>query len=118
MDETVERLPLPPRDFLILVALTDGVLHGYGLVKAVEQESRGEVRMDPANLYRALKRMQRDGLVEEAPAPAADPGAERRRYYRLTDSGREVAGAEAIRLSRLARSARVRKLIAASEATR
>ncbi len=106
-----ERLPLAPRDFLILLALVDGALHGYGLVRAVEEESEGQVHMDPANLYRSLRRMERDGLVEETSSPAPESAEERRRYYSLTSFGRRVVSAEAARVSRLARAAEAKRLV-------
>jgi DNA-binding PadR family transcriptional regulator len=110
--DPADMLPMHPRDFLILFALVDGELHGYGLVKAVERESAGQVRMDPANLYRALKRLERNGLVEDAGARVADADTERRRYYRLTRYGRSVVAAEAARVRRLARAAEAKRLIA------
>lgn len=100
--------PLAPRDFLILLALAGGDLHGYGLVKAIESE--GDVRMDPANLYRALRRMRRDGLVLEVSGPDTGDGPDRR-YFRLTPFGRRIAASEAARASRLVRLARARKLL-------
>lgn len=112
--DPIDLLPLNPRDYLILFALVEGELHGYGLVKAVEQESGGDVTMDPANLYRSLKRLTRDGLVTES----EEADVERRRYYRLTDFGRRVVAAEAARLTRLARSAEAKRLVPTSQATR
>lgn len=116
MTITIERIvtnltePMGPRDFLILLALAGGALHGYGLVKAIETESEGRLRMDPANLYRALRRLQRDGLIEESTGPDSNDGPERR-YFRLTPAGRRVASEEAARLNRLAKLARTRKLL-------
>jgi DNA-binding PadR family transcriptional regulator len=116
-DENVtSMLPLSPRDFLILFALVEGERHGYGLVKDVERQSNGVVRIDPANLYRSLKRMIGQGLVAESgrrPSPESDD--ERRRYYRITDLGAEVVAAEASRLSELAAAARAKDLIPRSE---
>ena len=114
-DNDIEgRVPLPPRDFLILLALVDGPLHGYAIVKGIEADSEGSVRMDPANLYRALRRMERDGWVEEVEAVAAEgEGEERRRSYGLTSNGRAVVIAETARMRRLMETARVRRLTAA-----
>lgn len=102
--------PPGPRDFLILLALAGGAFHGYGLIKAIEAESEGRVRMDPANLYRALRRLERDGLIEESSGPDSNGGPERR-YFRLTPLGRRVASDEAARMHRLAKLARARKLL-------
>lgn len=107
-----EKLPLNPKDFLILFVLGDGDLHGYGILKAAEEHSRGMVRLDPANLYRAIQRLTRDGLV--ADAGEGDPGDSEgapRRYHTLTELGHEVLRAESRRLAHLTDAARARKLI-------
>lgn len=111
------KLPLHPKDYLILFALEAGERHGYGLVKDVEQLSGGTVRIDPANLYRSLRRLERDELVEECEGGDGGDGVEdeRRRYYRLTGLGLRVVAAEAARLARLADAARARRLIPRSE---
>ena len=97
-------LPLAPRDVLILAALVEEERHGYGLIKAVEERSDGEVELDPANLYRALRRMQRDGWIREVTS-AADADA-RRRTYAITASGRAVLRREVERLDQLLRQVR------------
>jgi DNA-binding PadR family transcriptional regulator len=97
-------VPLAPRDLLILAALIGGELHGYGLIKAVEARSEGEVELDPANLYRALRRMARDGWIREVTS-AADAEA-RRRMYAITASGRAVLRREVERLDELLRQVR------------
>jgi DNA-binding PadR family transcriptional regulator len=104
-------IPLNPRDYLVLFSLTAGERHGYGIVKEVEEQSAGAVRMDPSNLYRSLKRLIQKGLVGESePRPDRD-SEERRRYYSLTALGRDVVEAEARRLSRLTEAARARELL-------
>ena len=59
--DTQDLLPLAPRDLLILSVLSDGPSHGYGIIRAVEERSDAGVLLDPANLYRVLRRMSRDG---------------------------------------------------------
>ncbi len=108
-------LPLQPRDYLILLALADGERHGYGLIKEIENLTEGGVRMDPANLHRALQRLVRDGWVQDlGRLPAAE---ERRRYYAITEAGTRLARAEAARLDKLSAVARTR-LMPGSEASR
>jgi DNA-binding PadR family transcriptional regulator len=102
-------LPLPPRDYLILLALADGPRHGHGLLKAVEAEAGG-VLFDPANLYRLLRKLERDALVSEV-RPAATREHDRRRQYTLTALGRAVLRSESARLVALADGARARKLV-------
>lgn len=95
-------LPLKPVDFLILLALVEGERHGYGLLQDVAQATEGRTRLDAGNLYRLMRRQLDAGLVEMAERrPAAESGDERRRYYRLTRLGRQVARAETERLTRL-----------------
>jgi len=101
--------PLAPRDFLILMALTDGRSHGYAILQRVAEETDAAVSMDPANLYRSLRRLSRDGLVHEH-----GPDAQRRRHYQLTEMGRSTLAAEASRLERLVDSARAKRLLPAS----
>lgn len=106
-------LPLPPRDYLVLFALAEGPGHGYGILKAIESSSGG-VPFDPANLYRALRKLTRDGLVNEASGRGREsPGAPRRRYG-LTSLGRRVLAAEARRLASLADAARAMRLVSRS----
>lgn len=105
-------LPLQARDYLLLFALSAGSRHGYGLIKDVEADTAGAVTIDPANLYRSIKRLTKDGLVAEAEPPKGESaGDERRRYYRITPLGKQVVKAEAARLADLATLARARKLI-------
>ena len=111
-------LPLAPRDYLILFALADGPRHGHGLLKRIEADSGG-VLLDPANLYRSLRKLERDELVAES-READDGGAEgpARRFYKLTKLGRDVFAAEAARLARLTDAARARKLVPAARGPR
>lgn len=111
-DDLSAHLPVMPRDFLILLALAEGEAHGYGILKEVEEETGGGVQLDPANLYRALKRLMKSGLVSESEKrPAADLDDERRKYYGLTAFGTRVVQAEAERLRGLADVAVARSLI-------
>ncbi|HEX4654526.1 MAG TPA: PadR family transcriptional regulator [Mycobacteriales bacterium] len=100
-------LPLPVAPFHILVALTGGEKHGYGLMRDVETQSDGQVKMGPGTLYGTLKRLCAQGLVEPtAVARTTGSDDDRRRYYRLTDLGAAVCHAEASRLAGLARTVR------------
>ncbi|MEZ4415341.1 MAG: helix-turn-helix transcriptional regulator [Gemmatimonadota bacterium] len=95
-------MPLNPRDLMILAVLAEQPLHGYGIIKAVEARSRSGVQLDPANLYRALRRMSGEGWVAEVEAD----GDERRRTYSLSADGRVVLAAELRRLEHLLAEAR------------
>jgi DNA-binding PadR family transcriptional regulator len=95
-------LPLRPADLHLLLALADEERHGYALVQAIEEATGGLIRLDPGNLYRVVKRLLAAGLVAESDRRGpAEPGAERRRYYRLTPLGRKVLALELRRLEAL-----------------
>ena len=107
-------LPLKPLVFQILLVLHDGERHGYSIVKQLAQEAAGR-QVAPGNLYRTLRGMLAQNLIEESdhrPDPALDD--QRRRYFRLTATGRRVARAEADRLEGLLSSARRRRLFSGS----
>lgn len=109
------QLPLKPDLFQILLALEECERHGYGIIKEVERSTDSQIRLEPSPLYRRLKRLLDSGIVEEAdkrPVPELDD--ERRRYYRLTDHGRQLVAAEAQRLVKLAASDRIKDLAKAA----
>lgn len=110
-DDIDALLPLPPATFHILVALADQDRHGYAIIQDVEARTDGELRLSAGTLYRSIARMVGQGLIKEIskrpPLPLDD---ERRRYYRITPFGLDVARAEMRRLSDLVRLARARGL--------
>jgi DNA-binding PadR family transcriptional regulator len=102
--------PLKAADFYILMVLTGGSCHGYGIMKEVERESGGEVRLEIGSLYRLLARLLDAGLIEE------DEGDERRRFYRISRLGRRMLKTEAGRLAGLVEKFRARKLLPEGDA--
>ncbi len=108
----IERhLPLRRVEFHILLSLSGGERHGYGIIQDIE--ARGETPVpDVGTMYRALARMAESGLIEAAARlPGPDSGDERRNYYRITSLGTRVASAEARRLGALVRAARLGGLL-------
>lgn len=92
-------LPLKPVDLELLLALASEDRHGYGLAQEIAAHTNGLVVLDPGNLYRVIKRLLAEGLVEQAPQRNdADDAEERRRYYRITALGGKVLAAELERL--------------------
>ena len=92
---------------LILSSLAEGERHGYAIRKDIAQRSGDEVKLGVTTLYRILKQLLDAGLIEESerrPSPALDD--ERRRYYRVTASGRRALAAEIRRLERVLAAAR------------
>jgi DNA-binding PadR family transcriptional regulator len=98
--------------FHILLALATGEMHGYAIMHEVAILSDGQVSMGPGTLYGSIKKMVAEGLIEESarrPDPKLDD--ERRRYYRITEEGRRLLGAEAERMARLVQVAQARRLL-------
>jgi DNA-binding PadR family transcriptional regulator len=99
-------LPLSSQQFHILLSLADGPLHGYGVIRDVEERTSGDVHLGTGTLYTAIARLDALGLLEEsARRPAAKHDDERRTYYQLTPLGRAVLKAETARLEALVRHA-------------
>jgi DNA-binding PadR family transcriptional regulator len=105
--EAREQLPLPQAVFQILVALADQDRHGYAIMQDVAERTSGALKLSPGTLYGSIKRMLEAGVIVEIDTrPSPDEDDERRRYYRITHFGREVAQAESDRLTVLLRQAR------------
>lgn len=97
--------PLTPATYHILLALASRDRHGYAILKAVE--NAGAIRLGPATLYAAIRRLEDAGLIgESAWRPDVDLDDDRRRYYRLTRAGRLALIAETDRMQALVRVAR------------
>lgn len=108
--EARDLLPLTPAVYHILLALYDGEKHGYAIMQEVTSVSAGTVPMGPGTLYGSIKRMLSAGLLEEA-GDREDADNQRRRYYRLTGFGRQVAEAESRRLAALVAVAHTKRAI-------
>ena len=115
-------LPVTPLHFQILLALADEPRHGYGMLKEIEEQTGGRMKPATGTLYLALQRMDELELVENTRRPSSED--KRRRYYRITEFGREVAVAEADRMlavvgaamsKNIVRSAALRELVAESK---
>src|SRR5881392_1229510 len=88
-------LPLKPVEVLVLTMLSAGERHGYGIRQDILEHTRGAMELEAGNLYRTIRRLEHEGLIDESgkrPSPESDD--ERRRYYRLTPAGRRVLAAE------------------------
>ncbi len=92
--------PLKPQWFHILLALAARDLHGYGIQRAVLDQTGGGIRLWPAMLYRSLGTLEEAGLIRQVPTPAGEPEDERRQYYAITPAGRERLREETATLAR------------------
>jgi DNA-binding PadR family transcriptional regulator len=92
--------------YLVLLALADGPLHGYGVAKCAHDLSGGRIRLGAGTLYGALDRLAGDGMVTVSAETVVE--GRNRRYYELTPAGRGLLAAETDRLARLAALGRQR----------
>jgi DNA-binding PadR family transcriptional regulator len=96
-------LPLQPAAFHVLLVLSRGDRHGYGIIQDVADATHGAVRLSAGTLYRTIQRLLEQGLITEPrTSVVSEP---RRRTYRITAFGRAVARAESSRLAGLVRLA-------------
>ena len=96
-DELNKLLPLTPAVFFILFALANGEKHGYAIMQEANRLSDGKFRMGTGTLYTTIQRLLEMSLIEEGRVDASA----RRRYYRLTRSGRLVFKAELSRMDKV-----------------
>ena len=104
--------PLPTAAFHILISLADEDLHGYAIMRRVEEQTCGRMRLGPGTLYSSVQALLEEGFIEEVDDRTSEqPGHERRRCYHMTPAGRKLAQSEADRLADLLRLARCKKIL-------
>jgi DNA-binding PadR family transcriptional regulator len=103
--------PLTTAMFHVLLSLADGDKHGYAILKEVEMRTNGEVQLGTGTLYGIIKRLLMNDMITEVRHAGAKNDDPRRRYYKLTELGRDTAIAEAKRLEKLVADARSKRLI-------
>ena len=79
-------------EFLVLSLLEAETRHGYELQKLIESRSDGVLTFNVASLYPLLYRMEERGWIVGRWVEKA--GERRKRFYRLTPSGRAVLAAQ------------------------
>lgn len=112
MESPNDMLPLSPPVYHILLALGTEAMHGYGMMEAIDAKTGSEDVLLPGTLYATLQRMLDQGMVEALLTPPDPEADRRRRYYRTTEFGRQVAAAESARMRRLLTVARDQGLLA------
>jgi len=98
--------PLTPAIFYILLSLATKERHGYDIMKQVKSDSEGKIKLGPGTLYGAIKRMLEEKLIVEL-----DTNHARRRYYKLTDKGRNIFNSELQRYTEAVELAKKRSLL-------
>lgn len=106
---------IPPAEFRILLALVDGPKHGHGIRLDVLHRTGGRVDLGPGTLYGAIKRLDRRRWIREIDPPEGEEGDGRRRFYRLTETGKDAARTELARLAELMDIAEAKSLRPAGE---
>jgi DNA-binding PadR family transcriptional regulator len=104
------QIPLKPVELLVLSMLSAGDRHGYGIRQDIIEHTHGEMELEAGNLYRTIRRLETDALIDEASGSSSSTD-ERRRYYRLTPFGRRVLATELERLRDLVRLGEERRVI-------
>jgi DNA-binding PadR family transcriptional regulator len=111
-DNLLPLLPMTPAVFYVLFSLADGEKHGYAIMQETSKLSNGAFRMGPGTLYTTLQRLLDLKVIEEVEVVGATaPRESRRRYYRLTGTGRVLLQVELARLDSVVRLARRKKLV-------
>ena len=100
--------PLTPATFHILLTLADQVAHGYEIKRLVEERTDGSVLLGAGTLYAGIRRMVKEGLIEETEAPESggEPPSPRWRFYAITAQGKRALEGEIERLESDLRAAR------------
>ena len=101
MSDILSRLPLREPTLLILLSLSPGPRHGYGILKEVEALSEGRVRLSTGTLYGAIKRLLESGWIRRVDDPLPNRTGRVRKPYALTELGRRILNAEVERLRKL-----------------
>ena len=92
---------IPPAEFRVLLALADGSKHGHAIKLDIRARTEGRVDMGPGTLYGAMKRLVERGWIREEAAPPGEEGDGRRKFYGLTEEGRDAALVETRRMEEL-----------------
>lgn len=90
--------PLSESTYLVLLALTEEPLHGYGIIKKIEEYSNGDIILAPGTLYGVLTNLQKQKLIELV---TAEKESRQKKIYRLTAEGRISFTSEYQRFKRI-----------------
>ena len=80
-------MSLRPIELHVLLALTAGPMHGYGVSRWIRRRTGGALEVEDAALYQALHRLERRGWLRSEWGRSENN--RRAKYYSLTDKGRE-----------------------------
>ncbi len=72
---------------VILAVLSEGELHGYGIVRQIQEKSGDTLHFGEGSLYPALHAMEKDGLLK---SNWSEHNGRRRKTYELTKKGKRA----------------------------
>lgn len=87
-------IPMTETAFYILLSL-EKPRHGYGIIKFVEELTKGRLILGSGTIYGTLTKMQRDGII------VVFSDEKRKKVYEITDNGKELMRNEMVRLTEL-----------------
>lgn len=101
MDERIKRIyvPMTETGFYILYCLQEE-MHGYNIGQVVNKMTGGEVSISPGTMYGTLSKMEKDNLINFVREE------DKRKFYVITDLGREILNIELNRIERLYRNSK------------
>lgn len=91
--------PMSESYYYILLCLSKGANHGYGIMQMTKKLSDGDVTIGSGTMYGATSNMMKKGWIKEIISDIS--GIERKRLYSLTEEGREALHNEIKRLKRM-----------------
>jgi DNA-binding PadR family transcriptional regulator len=97
--------------FHILLALADDAQHGYAIRSSVKQRTDGAVKLYPATLYGSIRDLSDLGFIEALEGDEDPDDDQRRRYYRLTQAGRDALADEVSRMQAILDQARATRAL-------
>jgi DNA-binding PadR family transcriptional regulator len=101
LDKRIRRfyMPMTETSFYILFALQNE-MHGYSIMKYVKDLTDGEIALGAGTVYTSLSKMEKDGLIVFVKTES------KRKFYKITDLGREILDIEIMRIERLYKNTR------------
>lgn len=83
--------PLSESTYLVLLSLYHTTLHGYGIIKSIEEISDGAYTIAPGTLYGVLKKLEQQELIETV---KAEKYSRKKKTYKITVKGKEILNNE------------------------
>lgn len=83
--------PVSESTYFVLLSLYHENLHGYGIIKWIEDGSEGTYSIAPGTLYGVLKNIEKQGLIESI---QEDKGSRKKKVYAISPRGKQIVEAE------------------------